>query len=106
MGYDGQVHLAEVRTGEELLVLRSAARPSDNAGFTPRLTFSRDGSRLAANGVSDVSFWEISTPTGPMILLWCLRMSRAGSDRAGHWPIGATPRRRGRLRARRGARRL
>jgi eukaryotic-like serine/threonine-protein kinase len=87
VGYDGQVHLADAQTGEELLVLRSAARPSDNAGFTPRLTFSRDGLRLAANGLKDVSFWEISAPTGPDPPLvppdvagW-LRQGRALADR-------------------------
>jgi tetratricopeptide (TPR) repeat protein len=58
-GYDGQVHLADGWTGEELLVLRSVARPKLNYGCTPRLAFSRDGTRLAANGVFDLSFWEI-----------------------------------------------
>jgi WD40 repeat protein len=65
VGYDGQVHLADARTGEELLVLRSAARPNRVIGCTPRLTFSQDGSRLAANGPSDLSFWEIRASTGP-----------------------------------------
>ena len=66
VGYDGQVHLADARTGQELLVLRSAAGPRHHGyGFTPRLTFSRDGSRLAANGVWDVSFWEIGPPSRP-----------------------------------------
>jgi WD40 repeat protein/tetratricopeptide (TPR) repeat protein len=65
VGYDGQVHLADAQTGEELLILRSAARPHGTAGFTPRLTFSRDGSRIAANGAMDVSFWEIGRPAGP-----------------------------------------
>jgi eukaryotic-like serine/threonine-protein kinase len=65
VGYDGQVHLADARTGEELLVLRSAATPNANLGFTPRLTFSKDGSQLAANGVKEVSFWEISAQAGP-----------------------------------------
>src|SRR5262249_22038142 len=50
VGYDGQVHLADARAGEEVLVLRSAARPARGGGFTPRLAFSRDGSRLAAAG--------------------------------------------------------
>ena len=61
--------------------------PSDNAGFTPRLTFSRDGSRLAANGVFDLSFWEISAPTEPEpppvppdVAGW-LRQGRALADR-------------------------
>lgn len=65
VGVDGQVHLADARTGEQLLVLRSAARPAGNAGFTPRLAFSRDGSRLAANGVHDLSFWELRARDGP-----------------------------------------
>ena len=87
VGYDGQVHLADAWTGEELLVLRSAVRPAENSGFTPRLTFSRDGLRLAANGLKDVSFWEISTPIGPDPPLvspdvagW-LRQGRALADR-------------------------
>jgi WD40 repeat protein len=86
VGYDGQVHLADARTGAVLLVLRSAAEPHENFGFTPRLTFSRDGSRLAANGVKDVSFWEIRAPTGldsPSALAdvtgW-LRQGRARAD--------------------------
>jgi hypothetical protein len=37
-------------------------------GFTPRLVFSRDGSRLAANGCNDVSFWEIRAATEPIPL--------------------------------------
>ena len=65
VGYDGQVHLADARTGEELLVLRSAAQPAGREGFTPRLTFSRDGSRLAANGVVDLSLWETRAPIRP-----------------------------------------
>jgi WD40 repeat protein/tetratricopeptide (TPR) repeat protein len=86
VGYDGQVHLADARTGGELLVLRSAAEPYDRFGFTPRLTFSRDGSRLAANGLKDLSFWEIRAPTGPEsppepadVAGW-LRQGRARAD--------------------------
>ncbi len=65
VGYDGQVHLADAHTGEKLLVLRSAATPNANLGFTPRLTFSRDGSQLAANGVRELSFWENNAQAGP-----------------------------------------
>ena len=51
LGYDGNVHLADARTGDDVLVLRSAsARPSATLGFTPRMAFSPDGSRIAANG--------------------------------------------------------
>jgi Flp pilus assembly protein TadD len=65
VGYDGQVHLADSRTGEELLVLRSGARSAGPFGFTPRLAFSPDGSRIAANGFKEVSFWESLNRPGP-----------------------------------------
>jgi hypothetical protein len=87
LGYDGQVHLADGWTGAELLVLRSAARPQLNYGCTPRLTFSRDGTRLAANGVFDLSFWEIGSRTAevlepaPVDVAGWLREGRALADR-------------------------
>src|SRR5262249_27105553 len=49
LGYDGNVHLADARTGDEVLVLRTSGPPSGSGGFTPRMAFSPDGSRLAAN---------------------------------------------------------
>ncbi len=65
VGHDGQVHLADARTGEELLILRSATRPVGALGFTPRLAISRDGSRLAANGAFELSFWETGATAQP-----------------------------------------
>jgi WD40 repeat protein/tetratricopeptide (TPR) repeat protein len=93
VGYDGQVHLADAQTAEEMLILHSTIRPPGGFGFTPRLAFSRDGSRLAANGVLDLSFWENGKPSGPPdqdpapvdVAGW-LRQGRAQSamsDRAG-----------------------
>ena len=49
LGYDGNVHLFDARTGDEMLVLHSFGPPPGSNGFTPRLAFSPDGSLLAAH---------------------------------------------------------
>ena len=49
MGYDGNVHLADARTGDEVLVLRGFGPPLGSGGFTPRMAFSPDGSRIAGH---------------------------------------------------------
>ena len=51
LGYDGNVHLADARTGDEVLVLRGFGPPIGSGGYTPRMAFSPDGSRIAANAL-------------------------------------------------------
>jgi WD40 repeat protein/predicted Ser/Thr protein kinase len=67
LGYDGNVHLADSQTGEEVLVLRSFGPPPGSGGFTPRLAFSHDGSRLAANALDEaiwnrLNVWQLGPP--------------------------------------------
>src|SRR5262249_55383600 len=84
LGYDGNVHLADARTGDEVLVLRGFGRPRGSEEFTPRLAFSPDGDRLAGHAVGGtLNLWE-SRPAaasavepGPGDLAGWLRRSRA-----------------------------
>jgi WD40 repeat protein len=62
LGYDGSVHLGDPRTGEELLVLRSFGPPPGGGGWTPRLAFSADGSRIAAHTAHYLNFWDAGPP--------------------------------------------
>jgi tetratricopeptide (TPR) repeat protein len=88
LGYDGNVHLADARTGDEVLVLRTSGPPSGSAGFTPRLAFSPDGSRLVANAYDDVlNLWDLGPASGLAVepaagdLAGWLRRSRALAER-------------------------
>jgi WD40 repeat protein len=66
MGYDGNVHLADARTGEEVLVLRNFGPPPGAGGFTPRLAFSADGSRIAGHyAISHtLNIWDLGPKWG------------------------------------------
>jgi WD40 repeat protein/serine/threonine protein kinase/tetratricopeptide (TPR) repeat protein len=66
MGYDGNVHLADARTGEEVLVLRNFGPPPGAGGFTPRIAFSADGSRIAGHyAISQtLNFWDLGPTSG------------------------------------------
>ena len=65
LGSDGNVHLADARTGDEVLVLRTSGPPAGGAGFTPRLAFSPDGSRIVANAAGPVlNLWDLGPVSG------------------------------------------
>ena len=65
LGYDGNVHLADARTGDEVLVLRTFGLPPGGAGFTPRMAFSPDGSRIAANAADgSLNLWDFGPASG------------------------------------------
>ncbi len=88
LGYDGNVHLADARTGDEVLVLRGFGPPRGSGGFTPRLAFSPDGSRLASIAMwRTLNLWDLgpaSSPAalpGPGELAGWLRRSRALAER-------------------------
>ena len=61
MGYDGNVHLADACTGDNMLVLRGFGGPIGNLGYTPRFAFSPDGSRIVANYaiVGRLNAWDL-----------------------------------------------
>ena len=67
MGYDGNVHLADARTGDDVLVLRGFGGPIGNLGYTPRVAFSPDGCRIVANYpiVGRLNVWDL----GPLAAL-------------------------------------
>jgi eukaryotic-like serine/threonine-protein kinase len=88
MGYDGTVHLADARTGDEVLVLRGVGPPIGSLGFTPRIAFSPDGSRIAANFVNSglLNLWDLGPMSGLAVepkagdLAGWLRQSRGLAD--------------------------
>jgi tetratricopeptide (TPR) repeat protein len=85
MGYDGNVHLADAWTGEEVLVLRGFGPPPGAGGYTPRMAFSHDGSRIAGHyaigrilNVWDLGpKWGLAAETEAGDLAGWLRRSRA-----------------------------
>jgi hypothetical protein len=85
VGYDGDVHLCDARTGQELLVLRGFGPPNGDWGYTPRIAFSPAGSRIAAHYAVDQSLnvwdlgsgWAIEAEPEPEDLRGWLRHSRA-----------------------------
>ena len=88
LGYDGNVHLADARTGDEVLVLRTSGPPAGGGGFTPRLAFSPDGSRIAANAADrSLNLWDLGPASGLAVepeagdLAGWLRRSRALAER-------------------------
>jgi tetratricopeptide (TPR) repeat protein len=89
MGYDGNVHLSDARTGDEVLVLRSFGRPPGPGGFTPRIAFSPDGSRIAGHYAIGqmLNLWDLGPKAGmaaepePGDLAGWLRRSRALAER-------------------------
>jgi WD40 repeat protein/tRNA A-37 threonylcarbamoyl transferase component Bud32 len=87
LGYDGSVHLADARTGDEVMVLRSFGSPVGGGGLTPRMAFSPDGSRIVANTFGGISLWDLG-PTSvlavepaPANAAGWLRRSRALAQR-------------------------
>jgi WD40 repeat protein len=66
LGYDGNVHLCDARTGDEVLVLRGFGPPPGSGGFTPRMAFSPDGSRLAGHyAIGQVlNLWDLGPGWG------------------------------------------
>jgi WD40 repeat protein/serine/threonine protein kinase len=66
MGYDGNVHLADAWTGEEVLVLRNFGPPPGAGGFTPRVAFSPDGSRIAGHYAISrtLNIWDLGPKSG------------------------------------------
>ena len=102
LGYDGDVLLADARTGDEVLLLRASGPPAGGSAHTPRLAFSADGSCILANRSDPLlTLWDI----GPAAVLavepddkdaigW-LRRSRALDERddsAGALAAGARAR--------------
>jgi WD40 repeat protein/tRNA A-37 threonylcarbamoyl transferase component Bud32/tetratricopeptide (TPR) repeat protein len=88
LGYDGDVHLADARTGDEVLVLRTSGPPAGSGGHTPRMVFSPDGSRIIANGTDYfLHVWDLGptsritvAPEPDDVAGW-LRRSRALAER-------------------------
>jgi tetratricopeptide (TPR) repeat protein len=87
LGYDGNVHVANARTGDEVLVLRTAGPPG-SGGFTPRMAFSPDGFRIVANAFDSVlNLWDLGPALGLAVepeagdLAGWLRRSRALAER-------------------------
>jgi eukaryotic-like serine/threonine-protein kinase len=76
LGYDGNVHLADARTGEEVLVLRGFGPPIGSGGYTPRMAFSPDGSRIAGHYLDLLNVWDL----GPR---WGLAAEPGAGDLAG-----------------------
>jgi WD40 repeat protein/serine/threonine protein kinase/tetratricopeptide (TPR) repeat protein len=78
MGYDGNVHLADAWTGDEVLVLRGFGAPPGAGGYTPRMAFSPDGSRIAGHyAISRIlNLWDL----GPK---WGLAAETEAGDLAG-----------------------
>jgi WD40 repeat protein/tetratricopeptide (TPR) repeat protein len=77
LGYDGNVHLADAQTGDDVLVLQTFSPPAGGGGYTPRIAFSPDGSRIAANALHDVvNVWDVGPASG-------LAVEPATSDVAG-----------------------
>jgi WD40 repeat protein/tetratricopeptide (TPR) repeat protein len=65
IGYDGDIHLADARTGDEILVLRGFGPPYGSGGFTPRLALSPDGSCLAASAQGGyLNIWDLGPLSG------------------------------------------
>ena len=100
LGYDGHVHLADARTGDEVLVLRTSGPPAGGGGFTPRMAFSPDGTRIVANALdSALNLWELGPASGLTVepeagdVAGWLRRSRALAER-GDTEAAETARRR------------
>ncbi len=67
LGHDGNVHLSDARTAEQLLVLRNFGPPLGGGGWTARLAFSADGSRIAANMSNYLNLWEARPRRDPQV---------------------------------------
>jgi len=90
LGYDGNVHLADARTGDDLLVLRGFGPPIGSQGYTPRMAFSPDGSRIAGHYLDLLNVWDLG-PGGVWRPSPGLAISPAGCAAAAPWPRRATP---------------
>jgi WD40 repeat protein/tetratricopeptide (TPR) repeat protein len=66
LGYDGNVHLADARTGDEVLVLRGFGSPVGPGGYTPRIAFSPDGSCIAGHYAISrmLNLWDLGPTAG------------------------------------------
>jgi hypothetical protein len=66
LGYDGNVHLSDARTGDKVLVLRGFGPPPGSGAFTPRLVISADGSLIAAhNAIGKIlNLWDLGPRSG------------------------------------------
>ena len=86
LGYDGNVHLADARTGDDVLVLRGFGPPIGALGYTPRVAFSPDGCRIVANYaiVGRLNVWESGSPRDPGGQTACGRRGRLAL--LGPWP--------------------
>ena len=86
LGFDGDVHLRDAQTGNQVLVLRSFGPPIGGGGFTPRLAFSPDGSRIAGYFPGLVNLWDLGASAGLAVepkagdVAGWLRRSRALAD--------------------------
>jgi WD40 repeat protein/serine/threonine protein kinase len=82
LGFDGNVHLADARTADDILVLRGFSPKSTN-GYTPRIAFSPDGSRIAGHFPIFLNLWDLgprpdrAAEPGAGDLAGWLRRSRA-----------------------------
>ena len=89
LGYDGNVHLCDARTGDEVMVLRGFGPPHGGNGFTPRMAFSPDGRLIVAHYAINRSLnvWDLgqgSSPGGepqPGDVAGWLRRGRALAER-------------------------
>jgi WD40 repeat protein len=66
LGYDGNAHLADARTGDEVLVLRGFGSPLGSGGYTPRIAFSPDGSCIAGHYAISrmLNLWDLGPAAG------------------------------------------
>jgi WD40 repeat protein len=70
LGYDGNIHLCDARTGDEVLVLRGfGGRATGSGAFTPRMAFSPDGRRIAAHdGIGQLlNIWDLRPRSGSAV---------------------------------------
>jgi serine/threonine protein kinase/WD40 repeat protein/tetratricopeptide (TPR) repeat protein len=90
LGYDGNVHLADARSGDEVLVLRRFGPPIGPYGYTPRMAFSPDGSRIAGHYTTHgaiLNLWDLGPASGLGVepaagdVAGWLRRSRALAER-------------------------
>jgi WD40 repeat protein/regulator of sirC expression with transglutaminase-like and TPR domain len=59
VAYDGNVHLWDPATGQEVIILRPDVPAVGSLGLTPKVAFSPDGSKIAANAWNGVvTVWD------------------------------------------------
>jgi serine/threonine protein kinase/WD40 repeat protein/Tfp pilus assembly protein PilF len=68
IGYPGQVQMWDADSGQATLVMRPFAPPAGSIGFTPRLAFSSDGSRIVGNSAHGIlSVWDAGADAIPSL---------------------------------------